>query len=127
MSTQPPDDGPIQKMHEVAGTHDLKLDERIDLPARQRCMFGNREDHCGQPATAHIWVGDDYFTMGCDDHLWWWKAHPFKDSHHIGACCGLPGTFWLFTTATEPGRCLMEGLSDLAADLASVPMAEVAL
>ncbi len=89
--------------------------ELIDtLAAQHRCMFGSARASCGAPATIHVLLENGAPTMGCSEHAGWWNYHQHKDNHAIRPDCGMPGTYWFFSTPDAAGRCLVLVDEDVA-------------
>lgn len=84
------------------------------LAGAQQCLFGNEHHHCDRPAVVHVLIDEDTATMDCTQHSLWWVRHPHLDAHPIGPVCGLPGVTWMPSRDGQPGRCVIEGLEDLA-------------
>lgn len=97
------------------------MTRELDEPAiwrrtagEQKCMFGHTGRFCCYPATVHVMRNDGTTTMDCRTHAVWWNHHRYHDMHPIGGACGLPDTTWeLSTSPRKPGRCTIEGLSDI--------------
>lgn len=82
------------------------------VAGEQRCLFGTAEHHCAANAVLHIMQTDENPAMVCAEHAPWWANRPIHDLHPISACCGIPGTTWMYGTATTPGHCAVEDLDD---------------
>ncbi len=81
---------------------------RAYAASEQRCMFGTAAAFCGKPAALHVMQEDGAPTMGCSDHAGWWTYHQHRDHHALAANCGMPGTYWMFSTPEAPGFCFTD-------------------
>jgi hypothetical protein len=83
------------------------------LAGERRCTYGVNPVLCGEPAVLHV-LADEWCVYACLRHVDWWVTHDHIDRHPIGGACGIPGTWWLYSTDAGPGRCEVEGLEHLA-------------
>ena len=80
------------------------------LAGQQLCLYGSETDYCGRPAAVHVLIGDGVPTLSCTEHVFWFVDHNCEDVHPVMSLCGMPGCTWMWTTATTPGHCVIEGL-----------------
>lgn len=82
--------------------------EACAIAGMQRCLFGSPSNYCGEPAVLHVWIIGDENTMSCARHVAWWDDQPYTDRHAIAGACGMPDTFWEYSWAHPPGRCMVD-------------------
>ena len=71
-------------------------------------MFGTNDAFCGKSASLHVMQENGSPTIGCSEHAGWWTYHRQRDHHAIASSCGMPSTYWMFSTTEAPGFCFTD-------------------